>query len=74
MGATVEEEEDNGGPTLGDIGAGGKLAGTSRDKTLEQIGVGAGASTEKDIVAAGAGIGDEGGCISQCKLEKRTAI
>jgi len=35
MGATVEEEEDNGGPTLGDIGAGGKLAGTSRDKTLE---------------------------------------
>jgi len=36
--------------------------------------VGAGASTEKDIVAAGAGIGDESGCISQCKLEKRTAI
>jgi len=35
MGTTVEKEEDNGGPALGDTGAGGKLAGTSRDKTLE---------------------------------------
>jgi len=36
--------------------------------------MGAGASTGKNIVAAGAGIGDEGGCISRCKSEKRTAI
>jgi len=35
MGATVEEEEDNGGPALGNTGARGKLAGTSRNKTLE---------------------------------------
>jgi len=36
--------------------------------------VGAGASTGKDIVAAGAGTGDEGGCISWYKSEKRMAI
>jgi len=35
MGATVEEGEDNRGPALGDTGAGGKLAGTGQDKTLE---------------------------------------
>jgi len=35
MGTTVEEEKDNRGPALGDIGAGGKLARTSREKTLE---------------------------------------
>jgi len=35
MGATVEEGEDNGGPVLGDTGVGGKLARTSREKTLE---------------------------------------
>jgi len=35
MGVTVKEEEDNGGSALGNTGAGGKLAGTSRDKTLE---------------------------------------
>ena len=74
MGATVEEGEDNRGPALGDTGVGGKLAGTGQDKTLEQIGMGAGASTGKNIVATGAGIRDEGGCISRCKSEKRTAI
>jgi len=36
--------------------------------------VGAGVSTGKDIVSVGAGTGDEGGCISQCKSEKRTVI
>jgi len=36
--------------------------------------MGAGASTGKDIVAAGAGTGDEGSCISRCKSEKRMAI
>jgi len=35
MGATVEEGEDNRGLALGNTGAEGKLAGTSRDKTLE---------------------------------------
>jgi len=35
MGVTVEEGEDNRGPSLGNTGAGAKLAGTSRDKTLE---------------------------------------
>jgi len=41
MGAMVKEGEDNGGSSLGNIGA---------------------------------GTGDEGSCISQCKSEKRTAI
>jgi len=35
MGATVEEGEDNGGSSLGNTGAGAKVTGTSRDKTLE---------------------------------------
>jgi len=35
MGATVEEGEGNGGSSLGSTGAGAKVAGTSRDKTLE---------------------------------------
>jgi len=33
--ATVEEEEGNRGSSLGNTGAGAKVAGTSRDKTLE---------------------------------------
>jgi len=35
MGGTVEEEKGNGGSSLGNTGAGAKVAGTSRDKTLE---------------------------------------
>jgi len=35
MGATVEEGEDDGGSSLDNTGAGAKVAGTSRDKTLE---------------------------------------
>ena len=35
MGAIVEKRKDNRGSALGDTGAGGKLAGTSQDKTLE---------------------------------------
>jgi len=35
MGTTVEEEEGNRGSSLGNTGAGAKVAGTSRDKPLE---------------------------------------
>jgi len=35
MGATVEEGEGNGGSSLDNTRAGAKVAGTSRDKTLE---------------------------------------
>jgi len=35
MGATVEEGEGNGGSSLGNTGAGAKVARTSRDKMLE---------------------------------------